>query len=99
MKYSLTYHDKVEADIEDAYQWYEGKQEGLGERFFTELAVCCAQVKEHPEYYSKIGKSLRKVLLDRFPYIVTFEIIGSTIFVYAVFHTSRNPKEIAKRMK
>jgi len=98
VNYSLTYHDKVEADIENAYQWYDEKQEGLGERFFTELAVSCTQIMEHPEYYSKTGKRLRKISLKHFPYIVVFEIIGSTVFVYSVFHTSRNPKEIGKRM-
>ena len=99
MNYTLIFHDLVEADLDAAYEWYENKQEGLGERFLIELVACYAQLEIHPEYYSKAGKTVRKILLKHFPYIVVFEIIKDTVFVYTVLHTSRNPREIRKRMK
>jgi len=99
MRYQLAFHNQVKSDIKDAYDWYEDKQVGLGERFMFELFTCYAKLEIHPEYYSRSGKTLRKILLSHFPYVVAFEIKNDAVFVYAVFHTSRNPKEISKRIK
>jgi plasmid stabilization system protein ParE len=90
MNYSLVFHTHVQTDLSDAYHWYENRQEGLGERFLSET---------HPEFYGKATKSYRRIVLRHFPYIIAFEIVNDSIFIYAVFHTSRNPREILKRKK
>jgi plasmid stabilization system protein ParE len=99
MNYTLVFHEKVETDLNEAYNWYEDKQEGLGERFLTELAECYHLLESHPEYYSIVVKKYRRIVLKRFLYVIVFEIAADIVFVYAVFHTNRNPKEILKRKK
>jgi hypothetical protein len=34
MIYSYIFHESVNADYDEAYEWYEEQQEGLGERFY-----------------------------------------------------------------
>jgi plasmid stabilization system protein ParE len=50
-----------------------------------------------PESYQKIQKNFRQIIVRNFPYVVVFEILNNEVLVYAVFHTSRNPKKKFKK--
>jgi plasmid stabilization system protein ParE len=97
MAYKLILQSEVEDDIDEVYNWYEDQKAGLGEEFLTELAAFYGKLESHPAAFKKIKKSYRQVALKRFPYVIIFEIIKTEVFLYAVFHTSRNPKNKLKR--
>ncbi len=99
MNYNLIFNSQVETDVGEAYIWYEARQEGLGERFLEELVICYNQLEVHPGYYGSVVKNYRRVTLRHFPYIIAFEIVANKVFVYAVFHSSRNQKAILKRKR
>ncbi len=98
MRYNVLLENGVEDDANDAYNWYEDQQTGVGERFLSELVDCYKQLEEHPEFYSKLSTTIRQAPLKNFPFIVVYEIRKMEVIVYAVFHTSRNPKEKFKRI-
>jgi toxin ParE1/3/4 len=63
------------ADIEDAYQWYEAQQPGLGEEFLMALNVTRDQIVEHPEAFPILHRNTRRALIPRrFPYGVFYRI-------------------------
>lgn len=76
----------------DAYEWYEAQKKGLGEEFLQELETFYLKLQSHPEYFHKIKKNFRQIALNRFPYVIVYELIKSEVVVFAVFHTKRNPK-------
>jgi len=76
----------------EAYGWYEEKQTGLGGIFLSELYSCYDKIESWPTAYTKIKKDFRHIVLKTFPYVVVYKIIKNDIIIYAVFHTSRNPK-------
>ena len=76
----------------DAYEWYEEQKLGLGEEFLNELDSIYLKLESHPEYFGKVKKSFRQGALKRFPFVIVYEIIKTEVVVFAVFHTSRNPK-------
>jgi plasmid stabilization system protein ParE len=78
---------------QEAYDWYNEQQPGLGEVFLEELAKGLDKLESWPEVYSKIRKDYRQLVLHRFPYVIVFKIIKTDVIVYAVFHTSRNPSK------
>ena len=84
------HHDSL-----DAYLFYEEKQTGLGERFLTMLQLCYQSLSEYPEHYGYINEDplniLRDVKLEKFPYVVVFEITGTEVIVYAVHNTFKHP--------
>jgi len=80
-----------------AYDWYEEQQTGLGDRFLNELEECYDKIESMPEIYAKIKSNFRQIILPVFPYVIVFEILKNDIVVYAVFHTSRNPRKKFKR--
>jgi len=77
----------------DAYDWYEEKQSGLGEAFFSELEGCYDKIETWPTAYTKIEKDFRHIVLKTFPYVIIFKIIKEDIVVYTVFHTSQSPRK------
>jgi plasmid stabilization system protein ParE len=92
MKYSLEIQFEAEQEIEEAYGWYEEQYTGLGELFLKELDACFKKLEITPEIYSKVVSNFRQANLRKFPFVVVYEIIKTKIIVFAVFHTSRNPK-------
>ena len=52
----------------------------------------------HKPVLSVVHEDYRRCLLQRFPYAVFYEYSGSTVIVYSVFHTSRNPDKWRARL-
>lgn len=75
-----------------AYDWYEEQRPGLGGEFLKESDWMYSKLSSHPEYFGRIKKNFRQAALKRFPFVIIYEIIKSEVVVFAVFHTSRNPK-------
>lgn len=82
---------------QEAYDWYEEQQQGLGELFLKELQRCFDKIEDWPLLYAKIKKDFRQIVLQTFPYVIVFEIIERDVIVYAVFHTSRSPRKKFRR--
>ena len=40
---------ETEADVEEAFEWYEAKRPGLGGLFRRALDVVVASIEDHPE--------------------------------------------------
>jgi plasmid stabilization system protein ParE len=94
MSYKISIENKALKEAKDAYDYYEKKQKKLGERFNDSLNKSINLIRVNPKYYRKIRKEIRQILLDKFPFVIVFEIIEEDVIViYAVFHTSRNPKQ------
>jgi len=58
----------AEADVEEAFAWYQAQRPGLGETFRRALDGAVASIEEHPEAYAVIHRKTRRVLLPTFPY-------------------------------
>ncbi|TFF40836.1 type II toxin-antitoxin system RelE/ParE family toxin [Mucilaginibacter psychrotolerans] len=82
---------------QEAYDWYEEQQQGLGELFLKELQRCFDKIEDWPLLYAKIKKDFRQIVLHTFPYVIVFEIMEGDVIVYAVFHTSRSPRKKFRR--
>ncbi len=50
-RYSLEAAPAVEADVEAAFDWYEGEEPGLGYEFLEELRAAYKRVLDHPFGY------------------------------------------------
>jgi plasmid stabilization system protein ParE len=87
----------AEAEITEAFDWYETKASGLGVQFRKELRYYLDRVSQSPHHFRDIGQNLRCASLRGFPYGILFRIEGDTAFVVGCFHTSRNPARRADR--
>ncbi|MES2558398.1 MAG: hypothetical protein V4590_01560 [Bacteroidota bacterium] len=100
MKYSLHILEEVYGEIEEAGDYYFTQRSGLEMQLFLDWERTVNRVLKNPEGYQKQGKKFRHALLEKFPYLVVFEIIDLSVVVYRFINVRRHPgKRHAKRKK
>ena len=88
----------AEADLIEARDWYEAKQEGLGDEFLTCVEAAIARAARVPDENPRAHGEVRRVLIRRFPYGVFYLVEGGALLVLAVAHVRRQPGYWAGRM-
>ena len=90
--YALLISDEANADILDAFLWYESARKGLGNDFELCLEAEINRLFRNPKQYQIQYKKIRVAYIERFPYGIHFLLDKKFIKVIAVFHTSRDPE-------
>ena len=98
MSNRLAIRPEAEADIAEAFDWYEEQVLGLGSDFLLCLDAVLNEIRRNPLLYPQIHRKARRALVRRFPYQILYVYIDETITVIAVFHAKRNPKIWKKRL-
>ena len=91
MTYRLVIQPEAEADLDDAYRWYETQRSGLGGEFLECVEAVFDRIRETPELHAVVYRTVRQTLVRRFPYVVCYLIDGNRVEVVAVFHGHRHP--------
>ena len=55
----------AEADVEEAFEWYEAHRPGLGGAFRRALDIGVASVERQPYAYAVVHRDVRRFLLPR----------------------------------
>jgi plasmid stabilization system protein ParE len=87
----LDFHPAVRDEIDDAHEWYEQRQSGLGQDFLDEVERVLAEITANPARYAFADADIREGPLHRFPYAVYYRVLPNRIRILAVYHLSRNP--------
>lgn len=88
---------EAEAEITEAFRWYEDKNEGLGSEFMRALDASLSSIQRNPTAYAAVHKQMRRAVLRRFPYSVIYLFDTGRIVVLACFHASRDPQQWRER--
>jgi hypothetical protein len=78
---------------------YEGKAEGLGELFISEVEAATTQIEAYPASAPAFGRHLRRKILSRFPYTILYAVGTDVIRVVGIMHQHRGPEFIARRLR
>lgn len=99
MSYQVELHPEVLKELQEYFDWYEMRSEGLGKRFLSTINKRMQALTQNPEYFTKKKGNYRAATVETFPYVIVFEILKpkNIIFVSYVFHTKRNPHLKYKR--
>ena len=97
MIYQVIIPESVYLELKEASSYYESKQKDLGLKFILNLETAMEHIKEAPLLYQKKNKRLRTIKLNKFPYLLVFEIIDNKIYVFKLTHAKRNPKKVFKK--
>jgi len=89
----VSFFKPAEVEFDDAVNYYNSQQKGLGLRFQTEVAHALSRMVLYPASYQKIGKYSRRCLVHNFPYGMIFQHKEDTneILIVAVAHMHRKP--------
>lgn len=97
MDLPLLIRSEAEADIDEAYRWYEDQQEGLGAEFVKVLEDAFAKIRTHPEMYPLVHRNAHRLLIPKFPYGIFYIVEPEAVIVFAVFHGHRDPRRLKNR--
>jgi plasmid stabilization system protein ParE len=92
MNRQLIIRPEAEAEMAEAFDWYEKRVSGLGTSFLLSVEAVMQAILRNPQQYPRRHGIVRCALLRRFPYEVFFVENDERIVVLAVFHARRNPK-------
>jgi hypothetical protein len=87
---------EAEAELLSAMLFYEDRHEGLGQDFYDRVSETMMAIGRNPKRYPVYeGKSLSRIFhrapVERFPYIVVYQVRDDETLVVAVAHSSREP--------
>lgn len=92
MTYRLIIRPDAEAELAEAFDWYERRVTGLGADFLVAVDAAVDSVRSNPLQYPLIYRTVRRALVQRFPYQVLFVLEADIITVIGVFHGARDPQ-------
>jgi plasmid stabilization system protein ParE len=98
MTYRLSIRPEAEAELAEAFDWYERRVSGLGADLLTAVDTAVDSILNNPFQHPVVYRSVRRVLTRRFPYQVLFIVEADTVTVIAVFHGARDPKHWQDRL-
>ena len=86
---------KARLELLEAWEWYEDKQSGLGDRFKQYVYNCISIIEQHPERYPERRKNYREAIVKIFPYLIIYRVHKKrkVIAIVSVFHTRRSPRK------
>jgi len=91
--YELNLKDQAISDIRRGYEWHFDEEPSWGEDFLEEVEKAQEYITQLPRAYPNKYKDYREYHLERYPYVVIYNIKRNEITVFSVFHTSRDPGE------
>ena len=86
------YHPLVADDLSAATGYYDEISADLGNLFRASVRARLRDVAERPESFGRLQNKMRAAILDRFPYVMTFENHGKHIAILGVFHAASDQK-------
>jgi plasmid stabilization system protein ParE len=95
---SVVIEPQAVLDIEEAARWYESQFTGLGVEFVFEADFAVNKVQKNPLLYAQTYRTVRRVLLRRFPYAMYFVVNGKEIRIIAVLHQVRSDEAVNLRL-
>ncbi len=91
MRLRLIIRPEAEAELAEAFDWYERRVPGLGADFLAAVDAALDAVLSHPLQHPVVYRTVHRALTRRFPYQVLFVVEEDTVVIVAVFHGARDP--------
>jgi toxin ParE1/3/4 len=89
---------EAEAELRDAFAWYEARRPGLGEDHLGCVQAAVESACRNPELHPAVHGAVRRALTRRFPHAVFFVADDAGIVVLAFLHARRDPAGLARRL-
>ena len=102
MSFRVVIEEEAEQEFVEAVNFYDGRQPGLGQRFARDLRAFFKIVCKSPERFRLVSRLTRKARLPKpWPYSVFFAMKPETseVVISTIWHNSRNPAELRRRLK
>ena len=94
----VRFHRAARAELAKAVDYYESRRSGLGLDFQDEVEAVVRRIQPNPGIGGRYkDTNFRHCLVRRFPYVVFYRELESTIWIIAVAHGKRRPGYWSRR--
>lgn len=87
----VSFNELAEHELNEAAQYYESEQTGLGAAFLADVRRCTEAVVDNPLAGQIVLQTIRRRLCQRFPYGLLYTVSDDEIRVLAVMNLRRRP--------
>jgi plasmid stabilization system protein ParE len=87
----VTFNELAERELNDAAQYYELEQSGLGSAFIIDIQRCTEAILAYPLAGPVVLGTIRRRLCQRFPYGLLYTVREDELRILAVVHLRRRP--------
>jgi len=91
MTYNLSLSPIAEANLLESALWYESRQIGLGEKFTQKVEAYFSRIQNYPLHFPLKKGNLREAYIQKFPFVIIYEVIENEIVVFSVLNTYQKP--------
>lgn len=91
MSLPVVFRPEARTEFDEAADWYEQQQAGLGIDFIACVQEVLDRIATTPEFHGVVYRDVRRAVVRRFPYSVMYRVEPGQVLVIAVFHSRRDP--------
>ena len=89
MSFRVIIRPNAEADLLEAWTWYESQRQGLGGELLTEIRTAVRLLETDPERRPLYYRDFRRLITHRFPYKLFYRIEADRVIVFRILHAKR----------
>ena len=102
MTWQVLSRPEVTTDVLEIADWYDSRDQGLGDRFIDEFLAVLDALAKNPLLHSRRHprKNIRWRYPKSFPYRVVYQVVAreKLVIVAAVLHAARHDREWKRRV-
>jgi toxin ParE1/3/4 len=83
---------EAEDDLSEAAAFLEARVDGLGVDLTGEVEHALLRLENNPYVGPNLGRGIRKLRVNRFPYNLIYRILPDEVLVIALAHHRRRPE-------
>jgi hypothetical protein len=99
---NIEFHPDAVTELNEAVDYYEAKEKGLGLDFASEVIATMNRIKAYPGAWpllcAELFPEISRALVKRYPYGILYSADNDQIYIVAVMNLSRNPEYWKKRI-
>jgi plasmid stabilization system protein ParE len=89
VSWRVIFRPNAEADLREAWAWYETQRPGLGDELLIEIRTAVRRLETNPESQPFYYREFRRLLTRRFPYKLFYRVEGRRVIVFRILHAKR----------
>lgn len=93
MSFTVEFRPAALIEFNDSVDWYETRQNGLGERFVTSIDSAIKSIVSAPVRSACVYREVRLQSVKGFPYQIYYRVVVEDLIeILSVFHVRQNPE-------
>jgi plasmid stabilization system protein ParE len=95
----IRFAEAAKDELNDACDWYERQQSGLGARFRSDVREAALLIAKSPLLFPVELADVRRYVIPRFSYTLRYTLRKEEVWILAVSHQHRCPDYWVDRVK